>query len=467
MRIVVVGGGTAGWIVTYYLSTSNECINVSTDDIPIIGVGEGTTGKFLDIFKMDPVEMLVSMDALPKLGIKFEGWSTNKSSFYSPIDGTPTAEKFIDYTVLSSGPVGRHISMMENDKSNFFIDHPHIACDYNQHGLHIDAYKTSEFFKSKCDNVPHYNAKVVKVNRELGHIKSIDLDNGERLEADLFIDCSGFSRVLQHNIDWVDYSDYLPVNKAVVYRTETNSPKKPYTLATAKKYGWTWEIPTRTKVGKGYVYCDKYASEDDILKELGDVEKVKSIDFTSGRITKFIDKNCLSIGLSSGFLEPLQATSLHLTLMQMQLFAYSFPTANCLGDEDLEQDYNNMIGDLHDSMRDFVSIHYSGGKTDTDFWKNIKVTPFVEKIISLSKKRLPRSFDFPRYSGGVRQESYNPILWGLGHFNECPIQETFDSDSASMLYWIKKSIEYGCDTTHYLSIDEFNSILDSLGKTLN
>jgi len=465
VRVVVVGGGTAGWMVTYYLSQIHLCVNVSTKEIPIIGVGEGTTGKFLDVFKMDPVDMMHGMDALPKLGIKFDNWSKTKKSFLSPIDGTPTASYYIDYTCLAHRPVSKHITLMDDEKSNYFIDHPNLICDYNQNGMHIDAYKTSEFFKQKSSVLKHYDAKVVKVNRECGRITSIELDTGDVLKGDLFVDCSGFSRVLNDPDDWVDYSEYLPVNRAVVYRTETENPRRPYTLATARKYGWTWEIPTRTKIGKGYVYCDKYASEDDILEELGDVEKVKSVEFKSGRITKFLDKNCLSLGLSSGFLEPLQATSIHLTLMQLERFAYGYPTEDLFSDEDMERDYNQYCATLHDSMRDFVSLHYSGGKTDTDFWKDAKVTPFVEKIISLTKKRLPRSFDFPKIGGGVAQESYNPILWGLGHFDGCPVKQTFDTDNASMVYWRQRAKEFGGDTSNYLTIDQLNDIIASLGQT--
>jgi tryptophan halogenase len=465
VRVVVVGGGTAGWMVTYYLSESHLCVNVSTEEIPIIGVGEGTTGKFLDVFKMDHVSMMHGMDALPKLGIKFDNWSKTKQSFLSPIDGTPTASKYIDYTCLAYGPVGKHITLMNGNKSNFFVEQPDLMCDYNQNALHLDAYKTGEFFKSQSKLLKHYDAKVVKVNREEGFIKSIELDTGETIEGDLFVDCSGFARVLSAADDWVDYSEYLPVNRALVYKTETESSRKPYTLATARKYGWTWEIPTRTKIGKGYVYCDKYASEDDILEELGDVEKVKSIEFKSGRITKFLDKNCLSLGLSSGFLEPLQATSIHLTLMQLERFAYGYPTEDLLLDNEMERDYNDYVASLHDSMRDFVSLHYSGGKTDTDFWKDARVTPFVDKIISLTKKRLPRSFDFPKIGGGVAQESYNPILWGLGHFNNCPVKQTFDSDNASMVYWASEAKKFGGNTSKYLTIDELNDIIASLGKT--
>lgn len=454
MKIVIVGGGTSGWIVTNYLSRNHQCINVSTEEIPIIGVGEGTTGKFSEMLGLDPLVLMKEANALPKLGIKFDNWGTSKQSFWSPIDGTPLVDNYIDYTTLSFGPVGLNISLMKNNKTNFYLNEAKELSLVGENAWHIDAYKTAKFFKSTSNDVTHYESKVVKTNRDKGSIVSVELDNGLTLTADLFIDCSGFSRVLSDNNTWIDYSEYLPVNRAVTYRTKEDTPINSYTIARAMKYGWSWEIPTKEKVGKGYVYCDKYASEDDVLNELGDVEKIKSIEFTSGRVKKFLDRNCLFLGLSSGFLEPLQATSIHLTLVQLENFIHGFPTPDLLGDEDLEKDYNNRMGQLHDSMRDFVSVHYSGGKKDTDFWSDMKLTPFVDKIISLTKKRLTRSFDFPPMIGGVGQSMWSPTLWGLGHYSDSPIQETFDSTGNCMNYWRSYGSQYSIDPNSFLSCQD-------------
>lgn len=458
MKIVVIGGGTSGWIVTNYLSRNNQCINVSTEEIPIIGVGEGTTGKFSQMLGINPLTLMKEVNALPKLGIKFENWGATKKSFWSPIEGTPFFGK-IDYTTLSFGPVGYNISLMKNNKTNFYIDEKNQLQCFHENAWHIDAYKTAEFFKSTSDkvNTKHYSAKVVKTNRNKGSIVSVELDNGKTLTADLFIDCSGFSRILGEDNTWIDYSEYLPVNRAITYAIEESKKKSPYTTATAKNFGWTWEIPTKEKVGRGYVYCDKYASEDDILNELGNVEKIKSIEFKSGRITKFLDKNCLSLGLSSGFLEPLQATSIHLTLVQLENFISDFPKSDLLGDENLERQYNDRMGQLHDSMRDFVSVHYSGMKKDTDFWKDLKVTPFVNKIIDLSKKRFTRDYDFPSIFGGIGQSMWSPTLWGLDHFNDGPLKETFRSTSDTVEFWKKYSERYFIDTRKFLSAEDIIS----------
>ena len=471
MKIVIVGGGTTGWMVTYYLSKTHQCVNISTDEIPIIGVGEGTTGRFPTVFKMDPIDMMLGMDALPKLGIKFEGWSTEKESFWSPIDGgSVTADDyFLDYSLYACGPCSTFTRMMADNKSNFFVNHPYIQSDVSSHALHIDAYKTSSFFKQKCLDefkLKHYNEKVIGVNRDSnGNIISVQLPGDVTVEGDLFIDCSGFSRVLSDHIEWIDYSKYLPVNSAVVYKTKETIDRKPYTTAKAMKYGWTWEIPTRNKIGRGYVYCDKYASEDDILSELGDVEKVKSIKFNSGRLDKFLNGNCVTIGLASGFLEPLQATSIHTSIIQMELLVYNFPTKQSFSDKILVDQYNSMMSKFWDKMRDFVSVHYTGGKKDTEFWTNFEFPDTVNRIVHLAKTRLTRSFDFEdRITGDVGQESWNPTLWGLGHFDKCNIQKVFDSDGAN-LEDVRQFFSKGVDTNKYLTIENLNSLLNSLGKT--
>ena len=471
MRIVVVGGGTSGWIVTHYLSKTHICTNISTKEIPTIGVGEGTTGKFPDMIDVDKTQLMIELDALPKLGIRFNGWSKTKDYFWSPIDGTSTASYYIDYSTFSQYftearplPCSQYSVLMEHGKTNYSIENNYLVGNWDHHALHIDAYKTAEYFKkiSLDSGAVHVEAKVVKVNREKNAIQSIELDNGSTVYGDVFIDCSGFSRVLNNHLEWIDYSEYLPVNSAVVY-SAPETEKKPYTVAQAMKYGWTWEIPTRNKTGRGYVYCDKYASEDDILDELGDVEKIKSIKFKSGRIKQFVDSNCVSIGLSSGFLEPLQATSIHCALIQLELFFYSFPTKESLLCEENVDTYNTLISKLYDDMRDFVSLHYSGGKTDTQFWKDITCTDRVHDILNICKARLTRSFDFSHVPGTVKQESWNPILAGLGHFKKSLVMDVYTTDGATMNWWMNQTDAFCAQveeaSENFLTPDQLNAII--------
>ena len=481
MKVVIIGGGTAGWITSYYLSNvrnGNEYINISSDEISIIGVGEGTTGRFVHEFSkaqygLNITEMMYKINALPKLGIKFKNW-TDRGDFYSPIDGTFTHNFYIDYSSFVN-PTSQFSKLMDINKTNYFINGDQLDYNIDGHALHIDAYKTSEYFRElSIQNGVKHIEDTVKDFSWPDNLESVTLSDGTKITGDLFVDCSGFSRVLSQDSGWESYSRFLPVNRAITFKT-SDETRNEYTVAEAMDSGWTWEIPTREKVGRGYVYSDEFASEIGIKKEIeqkyGEVEWGKSIPFDSGRVEKFVNKNCVSIGLSSAFLEPLQATSIHCTLVQLELFVAQFMSdTRHLGDVVLVQQYNDMVAKLYDDMRDFVSLHYTGGKTNSPFWnhcKNMDVPERVRALIYLAHTRLTRSFDFDNVVGTVRQESWNPILAGLGHFPERLIDSVLISDGATNEWWNKQIEEFESETEDMvkdnLSAKELNDLLLSLG----
>ena len=479
MKVVIVGGGTVGWMTSLYLSSiknGNEYINISSEEIPIIGVGEGTTGRFVDEFSkihygLNITELMIKINALPKLGIKFRNW-TDKGDFYSPIDGTYTQDFYIDYSSYIR-PTSQFTTLMNNHKTNYVLKGDQLEYNINGHAFHIDAYKTSEYFRelSVQNGVKHIEGTVRDFD-----FHSVTLKDGREIAGDLFIDCSGFSRVLSQDCGWEDYSKYLPVNRGITFRT-SDEKKNEYTVAEAMDNGWTWEIPTREKVGRGYVYCDEFATdvEQEIEKRYGQVEWGKEISFRSGRLEKFVNRNCVSIGLSSAFLEPLQATSIHCALVQLELFVQEFMSdIKLLEDSLLVQKYNEMVAKVYDDMRDFVALHYTGGKSDTEFWlhcKNMDKPDRLKSILHLAKIRLTRSFDFDNIIGTVRQESWNPILAGLGHFPQSVINSVMTSDGASQTFWRDQITKFEQETKwsiqDNLSADELNKLLLSLGTTIN
>ena len=479
MKVVIVGGGTVGWMTSLYLSSiknGNEYINISSEEIPIIGVGEGTTGRFVDEFSkihygLNITELMIKINALPKLGIKFRNW-TDKGDFYSPIDGTYTQDFYIDYSSYIR-PTSQFTTLMNNHKTNYVLKGDQLEYNINGHAFHIDAYKTSEYFRelSVQNGVKHIEGTVRDFD-----FRSVTLKDGREITGDLFIDCSGFSRVLSQDCGWEDYSKYLPVNRGITFRT-SDEKKNEYTVAEAMDNGWTWEIPTREKVGRGYVYCDEFATdvEQEIENRYGQVEWGKEISFRSGRLEKFVNKNCVSIGLASAFLEPLQATSIHCTLVQLELFVQEFMSdVRLLEDDFLAQKYNDMVAKIYDDMRDFVALHYTGGKSDTEFWLHCETMDKpdrVKAILYLAQARLTRSFDFDNVVGTVRQESWNPILAGLGHFPQSVINSVMTSDGASQTFWRDQITKFEQETKwsiqDNLSADELNKLLLSLGTTIN
>ena len=323
--------------------------------------------------------------------------------------------------------------------------------------MHIDAYRTAEFFKSRSiqNGVKYIESTVtdkILIAGDNYQIGSLVLYNGDTIEGDLFIDCSGFSRVLSENSPWISYSKQLITDRAFVYDIPTEDDKMEYTTATAMNNGWRWEIPTIDKIGRGYVYSSQFANEDAIKKELEEthntsVDKIKLLEFEPGRIVKFIDGNVVSIGLSSGFLEPLQATSIHCAIVQLETFFSEFMfDLSLLDDLCLVGRYNDNMAKLYDEMRDFVFLHYTGGRDDTDFWKYVSETPMpyrVKELLDLTKSRLIRSYDFDNaMMGSVGQESWNHILSGLGHFNSDLIDTVFKANDTTVSWWKEQIDNY-------------------------
>ena len=225
--------------------------------------------------------------------------------------------------------------MMDKHKSPYIRNDNNLEFNTTSaHAMHIDAYKTADFFKSRSiqKGVKHIESTVkdkILIPGNDYRIGSLVLDNGDTIEGDLFIDCSGFSKVLSEDPTWISYSKQLITDRAFVYDIPTEDDRMEYTTATAMNNGWRWEIPTIGKIGRGYVYCSQFADDDAIKKELEEthntsVDKIKSLEFEPGRVIKFIDGNVVSIGLSSGFLEPLQATSIHCAIVQLETFFSEF-----------------------------------------------------------------------------------------------------------------------------------------------
>ena len=486
MKIVVVGGGTAGWISTFFLAKlpDVEVVNVSSKEIPIIGVGEGTTALFTTTLAkhFNPVDLIKGVDGLPKLGIQFKNWG---GDWFSPIDGSDTRHFFIDYSLYAK-PCSDHTYMADIHRTNIacvrindgekqlIVKHPTPTA------MHIDAYSTVEFLKehSLKAGVNYIESTVKSVNTQNNKIQSIVLDDGVEIEGDLFVDCSGFNRILSRELEdtgWTSYSDYLPVNKALTYTYDEDDYdlfRDEYTTAEAMDNGWTWTIPTRNKVGRGYVYCDKFATEDDIVKELeqkhdAEITVQRSIPFDSGRINKFLNGNCYSVGLSAGFLEPLQATSLHCALFQLDYFVYDFLSdAKLLDNPFLVREHNERMSRLYDETRDFVAMHYTGGKTNTDFWKYVLTMDKpqrVKELLHLAEIRAIRSFDFDKTLNVYGQESFNPVLLGLSHFNSEVVQKVLVSDGTTVAWWRQAVQNYEAEldkkVKDNLSAQALNNIL--------
>jgi tryptophan halogenase len=255
-------------------------------------------------------------------------------------------------------------------------------------------------------------------------IEAIRLEGGTVLKADLFIDCTGFRRVLINALEaqWLSYADVLPVNRAMPFWIEIKDGEEipPVTLAWAQKNGWMWKIPTQDRYGCGYVYSDAHLNPDEAKAEIEAVlghpiEPRNDIKINAGRLKEVWIDNCVAVGLASSFLEPLEATSIHGTVVQLMLLSGQLGTGNFAG----RATYNKTVGQQVDDFRDFIRLHYVSERRDSAFWQDVAQThpEVVKNWLAFCETRVPQKRDFPAFPFGlphVGAELYLPILDGLG-----------------------------------------------------
>jgi tryptophan halogenase len=226
---------------------------------------------------------------------------------------------------------------------------------------------------------------------------------------------------------WISYQDNLPLNTAMPFLLdyEENEMPEPYTTAWAQKNGWMWQIPMMDRKGNGYVFCDKFTTPDKAVEEIETIlgkkiNPTKVIKFDAGRQEKAWVKNCVAIGLSSAFLEPLEATSIHSSIVQARIFIFEYlkPTLEDTLNPGSMNIHNQRVGKLYDDVKDFLVMHYMGNRNDSEFWKYIQTgetqTEFVKNLLSMAKSKIPSTHDFPGYFGSAGWPLYSYVMAGLG-----------------------------------------------------
>ena len=443
MKIVIVGGGISGWISALIFShrqPNHKYVIVESPEIDTIGVGEGTTGLFSDVIDELPdinfAEFLRKTKATPKIGIEFNNWSGQGSSFFNPIDGTPTTNEDFDsflyftYTQNSSLDTSSlHGLLKRSNKSPYTINSGRLK-DYNT-ALHLDNKLTVQYLKSKSlnrKNIKHVSDTVFDIERdETGTVKKIICDN-HIIEGDIFIDCTGYKRIFSKDSDWISFKDNLPMNSVTTFVRKHSGNVDCVTKATALSSGWCWEIPTQERIGCGYVHCDRFINQEDVEKEIKlnypDAKIKKSFKFDSGKLKKSWNHNVISLGLAYHFLEPLQATNIHLTIVQLNVLCekYFRNSPDKTLNMHMISSYNRHIDSLIENYRNFINIHYSGKRCDTDFWKQIStgehLTDFSKEIIGILKVRGLYYNDLPLMLGGAGVGLWGHTLLGLNLISE-------------------------------------------------
>lgn len=398
-KIVIVGGGSAGWMTAAMLSNqlqgNCQVTLIESQQIGTIGVGEATIPPikvFNNLLGIKENDFLSQCNGSIKLGIRFENWLNQGHDYFhqfgrfgADFDYTP-----FPYFWLESVKQGNELPLQEYSpawhmaKHNKFIPPAQdkrslfSGMDY---AYHFDAGLYAAFLKNQAidkgvtaiDGIIEH----VDLNETTGFIESVRLQSGETHSADLFIDCSGIRSLLlgqSLNVDFIDWSEHLLCDSAVAAQTTHTESIKPYTRSIAHHAGWQWRIPLQSRMGNGNVFSSKFMSDDEATELLTStvtgelLTEPRVIKFTPGRREKFWHKNCVAVGLSAGFLEPLESTSLHLIQRSiMRLLAY-FPDKSC--SETNTDRYNQVTVDEYEHIRDFIILHYKATeRDDSDFWQ--------------------------------------------------------------------------------------------------
>jgi len=443
--IVVVGGGSAGWMSAAYFArkfsgTDVKISLIESSHIGTVGVGEATVPSikcFLSELGIDEKEFIRSTNATLKLGIEFEGWREKGENFFHPFGrfGSRIGSlDFIHYWMRnrSSGcrqPLDSYSLPAQIARSGKFAipkrdEAVDEMLDFN-YAYHFDASLFAQYLKSYSDKLGVRSVdgtiKGVRKNKSTGEIEKLILENGSEVYGDFYIDCTGFSGVLVNSIDseYEDWSRFLPCDRAVSVQTGGSEKFGAYTRSVAMSAGWRWEIPLQNRMGNGYVYSSNYIDDDSAREELlGSVvgaalNEPKVIKFKPGQRKRVWVKNVFSVGLSSGFLEPLESTSLYIVQYSLAVLFNNFPLdTRC---EFLPNKVNGIVSRQVHNMRDFIIAHYcSNDRESGDFWRYCRNMELPGTLVD-------RMEEF-KISGSItlgnddffKNNSWNAVLLGMG-----------------------------------------------------
>lgn len=454
MKIVILGGGTAGWLSALIIGKTHgdkhEITLIESPEIKSIGVGEGSTGFLRGIvnnedydFGCNEIEFMKKCKATPKLGVYFKDWILDKE-YLEPIDSSQLQNNFdpeslLTYYVANDIPI--HLASINGRMSEYkissFARYNNEIVNSQSHAYHFDAALAGQYFKEKSINFTNFIESTVKDVVFKNKSKDIDfliLENNEKIFGDFFIDASGFSRTLSSRmgVPYIQYKD-LTLNSAIPFQISLTQMKNDffYTKSWAQKYGWMWMIPKSDHIACGYIYNDNFINEDQAKSEIEKklnlkIDVKRKIKFSAGRLKTFWNNNVISVGLSSGFLEPLEATSIHGTIAQINLFNYFYLNDSfeeTMKDENIKK-YNDQISSMFENFKSFILLHYYNVRQDTPFWKNMndnaKNDKEIKEIIKISENRLLNSYDTKTNSiyGASPYNLFNWVLCGLGHFSK-------------------------------------------------
>lgn len=438
MRIVIAGGGTAGWIAAAALSHQmGEVLDITlveSQEIGTVGVGEATIPPmrtFHRFLGIDEREFMTATNATFKLGIQFENWKQIGEKYFHSfgVTGKQTiitdfihfwlrgrelglASEFGDYCLEYKAALQERFSLNDHVKPNY--------------AFHLDAGRYASFLRARAEarGVRRVEGKIAQVNLnpDSGFIASLTLDSGQELAGDLFIDCTGMRGLLIEQslkTGFEEWGHWLPCDTAIAIQTESTAPAVPYTKSIAHHAGWRWQIPLQSRVGNGIVFASRHLTDDeakDMLLSSVDgkaLTEPRIIRFKTGRRKKSWNKNCVAMGLASGFLEPLESTSIHMIMTAVTRLLQLFPHDEIK--QSIVDEYNAQAESEYERIRNFIILHYKATeRDDSPFWRYCRDM----EVPSDLKHRMDLFKDFGRSNqveGELfRLDSWTQVMLGQG-----------------------------------------------------
>lgn len=452
-KIVILGGGTAGWMaanlfVRQWRADQVEVALIESPDIGIIGVGEGSTPtlkRFFEMIDLSESDWMPRCKATYKVNIRFEAWSPKSGlksyshPFVSQVDRL--VQKSFTVNCLTRR-LGLDVHTRPDD---FFLNGvlakqrqgpqaPDSFPFVMEYGYHFDSGLLGEYLSEVAVSrgVQHVKAKIVDVERhENGDIAALHSDSGDRFEADFFVDCTGFASVLMQKTLGVNFNSYkanLFNDSAVVLPTPPEKSLPVETVSYALSNGWCWKIPLTHRFGNGYVYSSDFISDDaaetelrEFLGMLDSQEEARHLKMRVGQIEKHWEKNCLGLGLSQGFIEPLEATALLLVQIAIELFIRNYEKG-AFSDE-YKDEFNRKVHDRFERVRDYIVAHYKlNTRDDSEYWKanreNMALSDSLRHLLDVWYRRgdLAKEIQRQDIESHFGSLSWHCLLSGYGAF---------------------------------------------------
>ena len=436
-KVVIAGGGTAGWAAAALLAQQFadllDITLVESEQIGTIGVGESTVPPlrtFHHLIGIDEREFMRATAATFKLSISFENWLRPGDRFFHPfgITGRSTFTCPFHHFWLDSLRRGMTSSLgdycVETAASRVdkfaFAQQPQVNYAY-----HIDAGLYARYLRTFAERhgLKRVEGKIreVRQNGESGFIEALVLEDGQVIEGDLFVDCTGFRGLLIEQTlktGYEGWNHWLPSDRAVAMQVESVDPAVPYTRAIAHAAGWRWQIPLQHRVGSGMVYSSAYMSDDEAVANLRrdvgakPIKEPMLLRFPTGRRLKTWNKNVVSAGLASGFVEPLESTSIHLGITAIVRLIQMFPAEGIC--QSLVERYNAISRAELEQVRDFIILHYHANRRDEPMWKACREMELPASLAQRIEQFRERAHAWQGEDELFRVDSWTHVMLGQG-----------------------------------------------------